>query len=172
VKRLAFTLAKPALLVGVAGGSLLGFSTLPRERLIGGYVLFVGSLLLFGLVAAARAAGASDRSSIYDNALTQRKRPPKRPADLEQLEREVALATASSFDVHFRLRPVLREIAAHRLASRRGLELDAGSPGVRAALGEELWELVRPSRPPPDDRLGPGLALSRLRAALDRLERI
>ncbi|MET0607959.1 MAG: hypothetical protein ABW045_04315, partial [Gaiellaceae bacterium] len=91
---------------------------------------------------------------------------------LAKLEREVVLASGTSFDVHFRLRPVLREIAVHRLASRRGLTLDSGSPEVRTLVGDELWEVVRPDREPPDDRFGPGLPLARLRLALDRLESI
>jgi hypothetical protein len=43
---------------------------------------------------------------------------------------------------------------------------------VRALLGEELWELLRPDRRPPEDRLGPGLPLPQLQAAVERLEAI
>jgi hypothetical protein len=151
---------------------LLLFSTAPPGRLVDGYVLFLGALLLFGLVQAMRVAADSEQRSAFDEARRPRRRPPERPRELAKLEREVVLASTSAFDLHFRLRPLLRDVAAHRLAARLGLELDSGSTPVRAALGNELWELVRPDRPPPRDRLGPGLPAARLRAALDVLERI
>jgi hypothetical protein len=171
VRRLALMLGGVATGVGVLVVVLLAFSSVPRERLLDGYVLFAGSLLMLGLVRAASESGTSE-ASLYERALRRRERRPERPQELGKLEREVALAASSSFDVHFRLRPVLRQIAAHRLSTRRGVDLDGGSPEVRAALGDELWELVRPDREPPDDRFGPGFPLARLRVALERLERI
>jgi hypothetical protein len=158
--------------VGVLLALLLLFSAAPRGRLVDGYVLFLGGLLLFGLVQATRTAAPSDEPSAFDEARRPRRRLPQRPRELAKLEREVVLAATSAFDVHFRLRPILRDVAAHRLATRRGLALDSGSTPVREALGSELWEIVRPDRPPPRDRLAPGLALPRLRAALAVLERI
>jgi hypothetical protein len=158
--------------VGLAVLTLLAATSVPRTRVVDGYVLFVGGLVLLGLVRATRAAGGDDEGSLYERALRSRARPAARPRELQRLEREVVLAAASSFDLHVRVRPVLREIAAHRLATRRGTDLDAGSAETRAALGEELWELVRPDRVPPDDRFAPGLSLGGQRAALDALERI
>jgi hypothetical protein len=170
--RFALRLGAVAAGVGAVVVVLLVYSSVPRQRLLDGYVLFIGSLLLLGLVRATSLAGRSGEASLYEIALGRRERPPERPGELEKLEREVTLAAASSFDVHFRLRPVLREIAAHRLAAQRGADLDRGSPDVREALGEELWDLVRPDREPPEDRFGPGFPLTRLRRALERLERI
>jgi hypothetical protein len=170
---LAFRLGRLALVVGLVVAGLMLFSSLPQERLLGGYILFVGGLILLGLVEVTRGGAGPRRLSPYERALERRRPIAARPPDLARLEREVELAAAGSFDLHFRLRPALREVAAHRLASRYGVELDSGSPEVRAALGEELWEIVRPDRRPPVDRgFGPGLALPRLRAALDTLERI
>jgi hypothetical protein len=173
MRRLAILLGVLAGGVGVLVAVLIAFSTVPRERVIDGYLLFVGGLLLFGLVRATRQAGESEASgSPYERALRRRERAPARPGELARLEREVALAAGNSFDLHFRLRPVLREIAAHRLVTRRGVALDGGSLEVPALLGDELWEIVRPDRAPPDDRFGPGLPLARLRGLLERLERI
>jgi hypothetical protein len=89
-----------------------------------------------------------------------------------RLEREVALASARAFDLHYRLRPVLREIADHRLESRRGIRADEMPDAAEAALGPAAWELVRSDRPEPTDRMGPGLPLARLSEVLDTLERI
>jgi hypothetical protein len=165
-------LAVLAVAVGLLVAALVGFAGAPVGRIVDGYVLFVGSLLLLGLVRATRLAGDTGERSGYEQALRRRERARARPRELARLEREVSLATGTAFDLHFRLRPVLREVAAHRLATRRGLALDAGSPEVRALLGEELWELVRPEREPPADRFAAGLGLVRLRGAVDRLERI
>jgi hypothetical protein len=173
VKRLATVLAALGGGVGVLVAVVVLFSTAPRERVLDGYLLFVGGLLLFGFVRATRQAGESESTaSVYERALRRRERAPARPGELAKLEREVALAAGSSFDLHFRLRPVLREITAYRLATRRGLVLDGGSLEVPALLGDELWEVVRPDRLPPDDRFGPGLPLARLQGLLERLERI
>ena len=170
--RLAAPLAALALAVGVLVAVLVAFVGVPRARVVDGYVLFVGSLVLLGLVRATRLAGETDERSVYEQALRRRERRPARPPELSKLEREVTLAAGTSFDVHFRLRPVLREVAAHRLATRRGLALDGGSSEVPALLGPEVWELVRPDREPPADRFARGLPLRRLEGVLDRLERI
>jgi hypothetical protein len=74
-------------------------------------------------------------------------------------------------ELHRGLRPVLREIAAVRLRAA-GIRLDEDQDAARAKLGDELWGLVRPGRPPPEDRLASGLrrdALSRLLTGLERL---
>lgn len=170
--RFAVRLGLVAAGVGALVAVLFVYSSVPRGRLVDGYVLFVGSLLLVSLVRATSLACRPEAASLYELALGRHERPPERPRELEKLERAVALAAVSSFDVHFRLRPVMREIAAHRLAEQRGADLDSGSPEVREALGEELWDLVRPDREPPGDRFGPGLPLARLRGAIERLERI
>lgn len=148
------------------------FTPASHDRLLDGYVLAFGGLLLLALVRVAHAAAGAAGQSAYELALRRQAGRIERPAELEKLEREVVLAAGNAFDVHARLRPLLRQIAEHRLESRRGLRLDDGAPGTRSLLGENLWELVRPDREPPDDRSGPGLPLDRLRAHLTALERL
>jgi hypothetical protein len=162
-------LARVAATVGVALVLLAVFLPVPRGRLLDGYVLFAGGLVLLGLARTTSRAGGQGRS-LYEAALRRRRARPERLRELARLEREVSLGATHSFDFHVRVRPHLRAIAEHRLESRRGLRLDDGSQAVRTLLGEELWELVRPDRRPPEDRLGPGVALPQLRAAVDRLE--
>ena len=96
----------------------------------------------------------------------------QRLPELERTERAVLLAASNAFDVHYRLRPILREIAAQRLATRRGLELDRDIADSRAVVGEETWELVRPDREPPHLRFGPGVGARDLGKVVDSLERI
>ena len=73
-------------------------------------------------------------------ALGEAARPQQTLPEIEKLEREVTLATASAYDLHFRLLPHLREIAQARL------ERSGRSPGPDT-LGR-WWELLRarPSR--------------------------
>jgi hypothetical protein len=100
---------------------------------------------------------------------------PERPAhveELERIERELVIAQTTSFDFHFRLRPTLRRIASELLRSRRGIDLDGDPDASRRALGEETWEFVRPDRPPPDDRFGPGVDRATLHRVADALEAI
>jgi hypothetical protein len=89
--------------------------------------------------------------------------------DRERLDRVVSGATSHAGDVHLRLRPILREIAADGLR-RSGVELDAQPRAAQALLAPDTWELVRPDRPRPDDAFARGLAPARLNAVLDDLE--
>jgi hypothetical protein len=98
-----------------------------------------------------------------------RRRPP--PA-LARIEHEAALGAAGSFDLHFRLVPRLRSLAAGLLASRRRISLDEDSAAARGVLGEATFELVRPDRLPPEDRLGRGISPRDLGLVVDSLERI
>jgi hypothetical protein len=93
----------------------------------------------------------------------------ERPADLVELDRVLRLATMTAGGVHYRLRPLLRELADHRLRAR-GIRLDVDVDAARSALGPDVWELVRPERPAPDDRLAGGAAPSELERAVAALE--
>jgi hypothetical protein len=89
--------------------------------------------------------------------------------DRERLDRIVSAATSHAGDLHLRLRPILREIAADGLR-RRGVDLDAQPQAAQALLAPDTWELVRPDRPRPGDAFARGLAPARLSAVLDDLE--
>ena len=74
--------------------------------------------------------------------------------------------------MHAYLRPVLVEIATHRLVAN-GQALDRMSDVTgRRILGDDLWEIVRPDRGFPEDRHGPGVNPQTLEAMLDVLERL
>jgi hypothetical protein len=90
------------------------------------------------------------------------------PSQLLRIERIVERSGESGVAAHTLLRPVLSEIAETRLA-RRGVQLNRDHDEARRLLEPEAWDLVRPDRPPPDDR-APGLAPRELEAVLDSLE--
>jgi hypothetical protein len=89
--------------------------------------------------------------------------------DLARLDRIVSTATTGAGDLHLRLRPILREIAADGLR-HGGVDLDAEPEAAQALLAPETWELVRPDRPRPSDAFAPGLRPAQLDAVLDDLE--
>jgi transposase len=81
------------------------------------------------------------------------------------------MSASLEFDLHYRLRPIVREIALARL-ERRGLGLDSGSPAVLDLLGEDLWKLVSPDREPPRNRQAVGPGIAQLRQTVESLERL
>jgi hypothetical protein len=166
-------LAAPIVLASVALGAALFLLPGRRDTALDVYILFLGALLLATAVRATRAASPDvHQPSLASELEDPLDVPPQRPRELERLEREVYLSLGSSFYLHHRLRPVLREIAAHRLLRRHGIELDRRPDAARQLLGEEAWEWLRPERPEPRDRWAPGPPLAELRGVVDALERI
>jgi hypothetical protein len=97
--------------------------------------------------------------------------PDKRPKDLERLERIVSFQQDAG-DLHYRLRPVLRDIAIYRLATR-GIDLDRDATKARGALGDVLFDIVRADRPAPRDRRAPGIGkVGDIAAMVTRLEEL
>jgi hypothetical protein len=169
------------LIAGVALGTVLATVALivvrvvepgRRELELDVYVLTVGAMALLAAILATRRTFPLEEASALAAALEREKRAAVRPPDLERTERMLSMAATTAFDLHFRLRPVLREVAEQRLADRRSLRLDSGDPRVQEACGEELWEVVRPEREAPDHRFLPGLDREALERVVARLESI
>ena len=137
------------------------------------FVLFLGAL---GLAAAVRAThGASPdvhEPSLVDELDDPLDVLPQRPAELERLEREVYLSLGSSFYLHHRLRPLLREIASNRLLLRHGLDPDRRPDEAAKIVGPQAWEWLRPDRQEPRDRWAPGPPMAELSSVVNALERI
>jgi len=135
------------------------------------YVLVLGSLAALTILSWLRQIAPKGPRSELDAALAPHAGESTPIAELARLEREVVIGSALAFDLHYRLRPIAREIAARRL-ERRGLELDSGIPAVQAALAPELWELVRPDREAPADRQARGPGIDYVRARIEELEAV
>lgn len=158
-------IALPTVAVVLVAAFLPGYA----DSAVRVYALVVCSLVSLLALAALRRA--------YPPATPLRTRrskpaPAPRPPTLTRLEKDVALAVGGSFDLHYRLRPRLRSLALVRLATRRGISLDDDPDAARDLLGDATWDLVRPDRPPPEDRLAGGLAPSTLHDVVDGLERV
>jgi len=168
------TLYNSLFLAGLATVTLLVLrSVFPSEATLelDIYVLLVGALAILTAMVAAQRAIPVSRSSAIAEALERGPAEAQRPPDLERTERLVAMGTATAFDLHYRLRPILREVAEQRLADRRGIQLDDDSE-AEEALGGQLWEVVRPDREPPGRRFAGGLEPDALGAAVARLEEL
>ncbi|MSO95094.1 MAG: hypothetical protein EXQ81_04785 [Thermoleophilia bacterium] len=111
-------------------------------------------------------------ASPFVASLRQHSVPVRRPAGLMRLEREVSMAGSAAFDVHFRLRPALVELATELLLSRRGIDLEREPGQAHAVLGDDAWELVRPDRPQPSERHGAGLGEVELERVVTALEHV
>ena len=160
-----------------AGGGLAALTVLAvliaavpgrRDLVTGIFLLVVAAIAFVAFVNETRAGSRAEAPSELERALRRPPPEPERLPDLERIERAVTLATATDFDAHARLRPVLCEIAEARLAAR-GIRLD-DSVAARAVLGEETWELVRPDRRVARNPNTPGPDAEQLRRVVAVLE--
>ena len=161
--------------LALAGAVVAGLAVLigvDRTHLVvDAYLVFIGGLVA---LAAARIAGRAFPAPrrIVPGVLTPSPRPYALPESLAIAEDEVALAQADQFNLHFRLRPVLAEIASAGLAAEAGIDLEQDQERARERLSPETWELVRPDRPRPESADMRGASTASLSAAVADLERI
>ena len=155
---------------GVAGATLLlavmlGIRPVATSTLVAAYVLVLGAI---GVASLTRIiAGEPDlRASAFERALSRGPATPNRPPELVRVEREITLGISTAGHLHLRLLPLLREAAAARL----GYDLELRPALARERLGDDVWKLLRPDRPEPDDRHAPGAPVSEIRRVVDRLE--
>lgn len=141
-----------------------------RELILDIYVLVVGGIAVIRFVTLTRRRRMPGERSEFDDALLATHRPPVRIAERDKLAREVQLGMQTAFDLHYRLRPTLVEIARNRLAGR-GVSFE-NERRARSVLGDEAWELLRPGREPPRDRNAPGIGNDELGRVVSVLERI
>jgi hypothetical protein len=128
------------------------------------YVLVLGGMAMTGVVSAVGGAVPRGRSSELRRALDAKPAPAEPVRDLERMQRVVTLSVANAQDLHLRLLPILRDIAAARLER-------TGRRPSEETLGR-WWELLRPDRPAPVDRFERGLPESELRALVADLARM
>jgi hypothetical protein len=158
----------------LGGGLVAGFVALiipVRNGLVLDlYLLFLGAVALLALVRTTRVAHPGSERSPFESALRPSKPRSRRPPELVRLEHRLALAASTAFDVHYRLRPIVREIAAERVWSKHAVDLDSEVGRAESLLAPEIWELVRPDRAPPIDPFARGLGLGGIEAVVAKLE--
>jgi hypothetical protein len=165
---------RSTLLAAVGTGALVATGSLGSEEqarlALYTYVLFLG--LLGGRILLALTTSALPSSGSALEAATHRRPSPGTDVGEAKKVRDLLLfAEQREFEFYYRLRPLLREVAAARLARRRGLDLDRDA-AAKSILGSEVWELLRLDREPPEDRLAPGPKLDVLEGMIAAIERI
>jgi hypothetical protein len=93
------------------------------------------------------------------------------PLRLRQIANVLRESEQSEVGVDRSLRPLLVPIVAARLG-RHGVDMALAPRRAQELLGDVLWEIVRPDRPPAAYRVGRGLAGDDLRTAIERLEQL
>jgi hypothetical protein len=135
-----------------------------RTVVVHAYVLAIGALVMLGVLAATAESVPKRRRSQLDRALTEVVRGDEPLHEVERIERQVTLGTATAYDLHVRLLPQLRQIAQARL-ERTGRTMSPETLG-------RWWELLRPDRTAPENRHGSGISASELRELVSDLERM
>jgi hypothetical protein len=158
----------PVALATLALGILLAVRPVPANRIAAGYVLALAAIGLAALTRSLSSAAREQPASQFDRMLTRRAEQASRPPELVRIEREITLGVSSAGHLHMRLLPLLREVAAAKLR----IDLELRPERAKTLLDEDAWKLLRPDRPPPEDRTAPGLPLGRLRTLVDTLERL
>ena len=167
---LAGRLAWASAFAAIVLAGLLSASKLSTSRAIAIWIVLLTALALMVLLRHSRARRGQEPASRFEQAFRKRKPPTAQPEELLRMERELLLGIADADHAHRRLLPLLRTAAAARLAARHGLELERRPETARALLGEDVWELLRPDRPEPEDRHGPGLPRQQIAAVIERVE--
>ena len=126
-----------------------------QARILDIYVLVLAAIALLAVFRAIRLA-APPGPSAFDHALARLRRPADAGVAEVPEESDVLLSRLSAFHYYIRVRPVLREIADHRLRSRFGIELEREPERARELVPSRAWEIVAPDAAPPADRLARG----------------
>jgi hypothetical protein len=138
-------------------------------RAVEAYVLLLGCLGVALLAQATTRSFPAPAPSRLAAALARQQRKETSVPELERIERELEMAIESAYDSYYRLRPILRDIAADRLA-RSAVRLDEAGGRAEELLGPDAWSIVRPDLQPPSNHHAPGLRLPAIERALDALE--
>jgi hypothetical protein len=153
--------------IALAGMALLAPGRFELALRIYALVL-AGVVIVVALLALRRAFPPESALEVVEPA----QRRPLRPTSLGRTHNEVVLGMASSFDLHYRLVPRVRMVAAGLVSSRRNVQLATDPERAAEILGPEAWELVRPERPAPQDRLTTGISPRELAVVVDALEAV
>jgi hypothetical protein len=159
-------IARRPLLLVVAGGVVATALSLVLGQ--GRTVALASALALATALAAAAALQLRP---------ARRQQPPPRARDhemplrLRQIADDLRESEQSEVGVVRSLRPLLVPIVAARLG-RRGVDMALAPRRAQELLGDVLWEIVRPDRPPAAYRVGRGIAGDDLRTAIERLEQL
>jgi hypothetical protein len=145
------------------------FRPVPLGFALRAWLVALGALAASALV---RASLAPYRQVHVEPVRIERRRPhvPERPAGLAEAERAVDYAAWNPADLNRRLRPLLREVAAHRLLARRGIDIERHPESARELLGDVAWDLIHVPAAIKSQGRPPGASPPAIRETIQRLE--
>jgi hypothetical protein len=158
--------------ISAGAGIALLFTSGVRRTVVDIYLLVLLGVVMLALFRVARELRKTRAVSPFEAALVAMRTSHQEETAPLDAERDIELSRIETLHFHVRVRPVLREIAAHRLRTRYAVELDREPERARELLPSDVWEVVRPERPFPSDRLAAGPTLAEQRKLLDGLEAI
>jgi hypothetical protein len=169
MKRIISSTIGYALTGALIAGAVVLIGVDRTDLVLDAYLLYAGALVALAAARISRLAFPSPRGTV-PALLAPRPAQYAHPESLSTTADDVALAQVGEFDVHFRLRPLLRDIAAAGLAMQSGIDLDRQPERARERLSPETWELVRPNRPRPERTGESGISSASLSAVVTELE--
>lgn len=132
------------------------------------FVVWIAGLFTLGGMRALTEVARPEPSVM--EAWVKRTRPrPRQPQRLSELERLIEFSGLSAFDLNYRLRVVLRQIAVERLG-RRGLTME--DDAARQILGEAVWRFLAPAKGSPMPTEGSGWRHREIGEIVDALEKL
>ena len=135
-----------ALAVAITVG-LAVFLTRPdgsRSLAINVWLLTIGGLVMWTCLRLLALAVPAAADSAFDSARVRTTDSPSKLSGVIAIEGVILDAEWNTGGVQYRLRPLLRRIAAARLMERRQVDLETDPAEARRILGDELWALVGP----------------------------
>ena len=162
-------LLRPALVLTALLAVDVVFRPVPFGLAFRAWLVAIGALAAAALVRGSLAPYQQVR--VEPVRLRSRRRPaPERPAGLEEVERAIDFAVWNPADLNRRLRPLLREVAMHRLRNRHGADIDRQPEMARRLLGEVAWELIEGPGEQEAGHPPTGATLPAMRETIQRLE--
>jgi hypothetical protein len=171
VRQVVLSTVGYALTGGVIAVALVLIGVDRTDLVLDGLLVYAGALIALAAARISRRAFPAPRGTV-PALLAPRPGQYVHPESLSTTADDVALAQAGQFDVHFRLRPLLREIAEAGLAMQSGIDLDRQPERAKERLSPETWDLVRPTRPRPERTGESGISSASLTAVVTELERL
>ena len=141
-----------------------------RSLAVNAWLLAIGGLLVWTCWRTLAAALPTSAASPFDSVSGH---PPEPPSELRDVRAIVGVILDAEWSwrlAEFRLRPLLRNIAAARLIERYQVNMEAEPAAARRILGDELWALVGPDAYGPAEGPGAG-SEDPARAAIHRPRR-
>lgn len=95
---------------------------------------------------------------------------PMLPLSLRRVERVIRYSERHPYAVHRRLLPLLRELAAQRLAASHGIAMEEDEEQAARLLGSDAWEVLGPHAAEVPDRAKQGISHESIDTAVSAIE--